>query len=894
MIKVDDLVIPSNNENILLIDNGCDISIISNNSFLINTYTGIHFNVDGALYNMKSNNLQLVNDCYTVAILPLNKLVLLKLNQCLLDKEPSQHESLLQPHQARAFGVVVNDVAKRHPEMDGKQGGQCICIDTDTLPLHFDGLKCFLHIRKPSPEEIKSLPVYELTSPHEYKPQSSVNTTRLTKAHVEVGVQDWRKRLGYPTFETTKATLAVTSQMVTTLQAESREYLRDYYKTRVWCLRPRRIDDVMYSDTFFSSVISVRNFSCFQLFAFKASKFTKSMLMSRESQAPEKYEDIIRHYGAPNKTVTDNARVCTGKRWTKINRKYCIETGLSVPHHQNQNYAEGEGGNMKFRILKLFHNTPHAPLPYWCYAMEFLDQVGCYLSKPSLDGRTASETLVGQTPDISIFRFAWFQPVWYYNPTLSFPQDKMSPGSFLKITENTGDGFAYHVLPAKDITDIPRYRSPVVLVRCVVRPRNLSSSDAPRCSKDVDGFKFTNANGDELFADVEDDTNLAEQELVDEELSRSQQMSDTSTGLHPVENHTSETEHSHSQTSASLLTLDVDLPTILEEQEDEAMHDCPVTEEHTQSVADQEITSVVGPPDDTISPSPHVPIISQTPADVEDDPPSDDDTGLNDLILEEGTDLDTMAAHINAQLDETDDVLSAELEAIVDHRYLSGIIEFQVKYTNGDLSWHPIDLIKDENPHCVAVYVINNDLGKISNGIHRRWARTFLRALKRTIRRMKKVDFNYIESSTYDPVVSKKARRHVVKRARRAQAGKPIPVPPKGKRTFKHGLEVPKNWKDIKRIDDAAGNTRWQDAVEKEVAALIMHKCFDFKTPDYKPPTDYQFCRLHLVYDIKNDLTYKARLVCNGSQVDPRGLSTRATVVKSISVRILDLIADAL
>ena len=78
----------------------------------------------------------------------------------------------------------------------------------------------------------------------------------------------------------------------------------------------------------------------------------------------------------------------------------------------------------------------------------------------------------------------------------------------------------------------------------------------------VDGFRFTNANGDELFADVEDDTNLAEQELVDEELSRSHQMSDTSTGLHHIENHTSETEHSHSQTSASLLTLDVDMPTI--------------------------------------------------------------------------------------------------------------------------------------------------------------------------------------------------------------------------------------------------------------------------------------------------------------------------------------------
>ena len=375
--------------------------------------------------------------------------------------------------------------------------------------------------------------------------------------------------------------------------------------------------------------------------------------------------------------------------------------------------------------------------------------------------------------------------------------------------------------------------------------------------------------------------------------SRSQQASGTSAGLPPTENQITDSGHPYSQASESLLTLDVDMPTILEEQEDEDIHDCPSEELAVTGVV-QENTPAASPTDDTISPSPHGPIVSQTQEDDEDYPPSDDDSGLNGLVVDEGTDLDAMAAHINAQFDETDDVLSAELDSIVDHRYLSGIIELRVKYTNGDLSWHPMDLIKDENPHCVAVYVLNNDLGNISNGIHRRWARTFLRALKRTIRRMKQVDFSFIESSTYDPVVSKKARRQQAKRARRAQAEKPIPVPPKGKRTFKHGLEVPKNWKDIKRIDDAAGNTRWQDAVEKEVAALIMHKCFDFKTPDYKPTTDYQFCRLHLVYDIKNDLTYKARLVCNGSHVDPRGLSTRATVVKSISVRLLDLIADEL
>ena len=183
-------------------------------------------------------------------------------------------------------------------------------------------------------------------------------------------------------------------------------------------------------------------------------------------------------------------------------------------------------------------------------------------------------------------------------------------------------------------------------------------------------------------------------------------------------------------------------------------------------------------------------------------------------------------------------------------------------------------------------------MGKVSNGKHRRWARAYLRSLKRTLRRLRKVDFFSFESSTFNPSPPKKAHSRRTKRARRMQAEVSTPDPPKGKRTFKHGLEVPRNWKDVMRIDYAAGNTRWQQAVEKEVGALIQHNCFDFKTPDFKPSTDYQYCRLHLVYDAKADLTYKARLVCNGKQVDPRGLSTRATVVKTISVRLLDLIAN--
>ena len=96
---------------------------------------------------------------------------------------------------------------------------------------------------------------------------------------------------------------------------------------------------------------------------------------------PHAYHDFIIKYEARNKTVSDNARVYLSNHWTDINRKFCIERGLTVPYHQSSNFSEGEGGNRKYWLAKLFHLTPHAPLKYWFYGMDFLNSVSKYLSR---------------------------------------------------------------------------------------------------------------------------------------------------------------------------------------------------------------------------------------------------------------------------------------------------------------------------------------------------------------------------------------------------------------------------------------------------------------------------------------------------------------------------------
>ena len=112
---------------------------------------------------------------------------------------------------------------------------------------------------------------------------------------------------------------------------------------------------------------------------------------------------------------------------------------------------------MKLAVLKLFHCTPHAALRYWCYALEFVAFVREHLCRKSLDWRSPGEKLDGETKDISIFRFPWFSPVWYYSKDASFPNNKMRKGYFLGINDSVGDKFSFYIVSNKQV-NMPKPR----------------------------------------------------------------------------------------------------------------------------------------------------------------------------------------------------------------------------------------------------------------------------------------------------------------------------------------------------------------------------------------------------------------------------------------------------
>ena len=159
------------------------------------------------------------------------------------------------------------------------------------------------------------------------------------------------------------------------------------------------------------------------------------------------------------------------------------------------------------------------------------------------------------------------------------------------------------------------------------------------------------------------------------------------------------------------------------------------------------------------------------------------------------------------------------------------------KYDSGNTEWHPLELVKADDPWSVANYVMQNYLGDRANQIHRRWARVLLRSVRRVRRRIKQSNTFSFYASTYHPTNKKLRSRRCCKLRRTANDkdtldSKENPELLRYTTKIEYGHAVPRKWKDILRIDIMNKNTKWQEAVAREVAALLNMGCFDVQSPD--------------------------------------------------------------
>ena len=79
-----------------------------------------------------------------------------------------------------------------------------------------------------------------------------------------------------------------------------------------------------------------------------------------------------------------------------------------------------------------------------------------------------------------------------------------------------------------------------------------------------------------------------------------------------------------------------------------------------------------------------------------------------------------------------------------------------------------------------------------------------------------------------------------------------------------------------KKLDKINGNTLWQDAISKELAELDEYKTFLALRKGDDVPEDYTRIPYRIVFDVKYDLRWKARLVAGGHRTDVPSKDTQA------------------
>ena len=170
-----------------------------------------------------------------------------------------------------------------------------------------------------------------------------------------------------------------------------------------------------------------------QLFYHVPSAHISGHLIRKEQYLPGALADYARRVGAPKILVSDCLQYQKGKNWKAITRDLGIDHRFTSPENQNQNHAERAIRDMKRHTTQIMWMSK-APVEFWCYAVEFAIDTWNHAAKRSKGSRTPMECLFGQTPDLSAFRFSFYQPIWYFEPSTPAPNHPFQPGRFVGIS----------------------------------------------------------------------------------------------------------------------------------------------------------------------------------------------------------------------------------------------------------------------------------------------------------------------------------------------------------------------------------------------------------------------------------------------------------------------------
>ena len=97
--------------------------------------------------------------------------------------------------------------------------------------------------------------------------------------------------------------------------------------------------------------------------------------------------------------------------------------------------------NMVKKVMREFN----VPLSRHHWAQKWCCDVHNVAANQKLDWRSAKERKTGYTPDISMFRFHLWEPIWYYVPHTKQPENSLKKARWLGFAHSSGDAMTYFI-----------------------------------------------------------------------------------------------------------------------------------------------------------------------------------------------------------------------------------------------------------------------------------------------------------------------------------------------------------------------------------------------------------------------------------------------------------------
>ena len=894
-------------DNVLVIDSGGGKqATVTARSCRILSETGLPpVEIQGYGSTGPSRTCRIVNVIIKAHVAHKDRPVLFILNRvCLLD-DPNENESLAVPFNFWAHGVKC---CMRPPEYGGSCG---IHVENEFFPFQWDKEKVYFNIEKPNEDDLLNLEWFELTSPHPDL-ADRVRRKRSTTQVTDIPISEWRKRLGMLPAAVVNKTLEGTTHFYLSPEMESRQDPRREILSHRPGLRWKRRNEVVGTDTFFPSVKSAQGHTCSQMFVGQQSLRWDVYPLKTEAHNYQALQDIARNEGVPNVVRSDNAQSETDTEWSDFCRKQCISQQTTIPHSPWMNFTERHIGSLG-GMVRNCHRAFKIPYKYHNWTQRWCCDVHNVAANRRLNWRCPDEIHHGYTQDISPFRFHMWEPIWYMEKREKAPQDSWKPGRWMGFAHQCGDKFTYWIRTEKDGKG-----KDVFLKRRTVKTRRKNIGRPT---------EYVNNNLLEAeFILMDQDRNRLEYDVdsFNIESGESNASADEDMELQPP---SGEIPASNSGDLQGVEAIRMDYPGVQPTSENEVHQNlegdtmAPANGVH-QPTIDDNTTSNIGvhqstvddgdemdPADDSIMASESE--VQQPTAD--DDHASADDDSQNDMediatsyphetpIVDETEDEDLTDIYNQFQIeDEVDD----EFDKIVDHKFENGILIFTARFQGSSNGEHlvevPFSILKKDVPLECAKYIRNYVLDSTSrrSGTYTTWATTMLKQHTRAVRRLHRaygtgISMRYSRNrrAKINSTASTLAYQAIHGSTPQKKAKKVRPIE-------KQGITIPRSIRQAMLQDLASVGTpqegKWGAAITKEMDGLERLRVFEYHDPvstRFNRSEGWQFAPMHMVFDIKADGRYKARLCVGGNVLDCDDYTTFSSTIKDISIRLLMVIA---